>query len=98
MSETSETQGAVPAAWYPDGVGNRLRYWDGTAWTEFFAEPEIAPAKPSKPMHPAAIAALLIGGLTLVTIIIVVIVYFLGVPTAAVPDVSHSTTGVSSLG
>ncbi len=29
-----------PAAWYPDpSGGQRLRYWDGTAWTEHYASP-----------------------------------------------------------
>ena len=28
-----------PAGWYDDGVHpGRLRYWDGSAWTHYFAE------------------------------------------------------------
>jgi hypothetical protein len=96
------SEGAAPAAWYPDGVGSRLRYWDGSAWTDYYAEPAGAqplaasPVTPPKPMHPAAVAALAIAGLTVLTILIVVIVYFVGVPTAAVPNVAHSPNGVSS--
>lgn len=33
----------APAGWYPDATnGNRMRYWDGTRWTEQFAAP-VAP-------------------------------------------------------
>jgi len=24
----------VPAGWYPDEAGDRLRWWDGSAWTD----------------------------------------------------------------
>jgi hypothetical protein len=101
MSDVTESQTAPPAAWYPDGVGSRLRYWDGHAWTDFFAEPAAAPTqvvRPSTPMRPGAVAALLIGGLTLVTIVVAVVVYFVGVPTASVPSVAHSPKGVSIQG
>jgi hypothetical protein len=98
MSGALTPQGSPPAAWYPDGVGSRLRYWDGNAWTDFFAEPAPAqtqPVRPPTPMHPGAVAALLIAGLTLVTIVVAVVVYFAGVPTASVPSVAHSPKGVS---
>jgi hypothetical protein len=102
VSNVTEPQtAAVPAAWYPDGVGSRLRYWDGNAWTDFFAEPtaaQVQAARPATPMRSGAVAALLIGGLTLVTIVVAVIVYFVGVPTASVPTVAHSPKGVSIQG
>ena len=27
----------APAGWYPDAGGTRLRWWDGTSWTDHFA-------------------------------------------------------------
>src|SRR5690349_20763408 len=38
----------VPAGWYPNPVPEQLhrgvmRYWDGTAWTEHFHDPERPP-------------------------------------------------------
>jgi hypothetical protein len=101
VGDARAQQATPPAAWYPDGVGNRLRYWDGVAWTDFFAEPAPAPmqpARPAAPMHPGAVAALLIAGLTLLTIFVAVVVYFVGVPTASVPTVAHSPKGVSIQG
>lgn len=34
--------------WYPDPAGNtgKLRYWDGTQWTEHYAEPQPAASTP----------------------------------------------------
>ena len=35
----------IPAGWYADPAGGpRLRWWDGTAWTEHFQEPYSATA------------------------------------------------------
>lgn len=43
--------GQVPAGWFPDPYDpSRLRYWDGTAWTE-----HRSPATPAPPVHPAQI-------------------------------------------
>lgn len=38
----------APAGWHPEpgGDGSRLRYWDGTTWTEHYA-PVPAPAPPA---------------------------------------------------
>ena len=46
-----------PAAWYPDpDDSTRLRYWDGTSWTEH-REPAAGPQPPSKPQQPADMEA-----------------------------------------
>lgn len=37
---------STPAGWYPQPDG-RLRYWDGTAWTEHFHDPTAAAAEPA---------------------------------------------------
>lgn len=37
---------STPAGWYDDGSG-RLRWWDGTQWTEHFAPESAAPAETS---------------------------------------------------
>jgi uncharacterized RDD family membrane protein YckC len=46
----------IPAGWYPDPapqtLPGRLRYWDGTAWTEHVHDPQPAP-QPSPPAYPA---------------------------------------------
>jgi hypothetical protein len=34
----------APAGWYEDGSGSRLRYWDGTGWTDQYAPRPLAPA------------------------------------------------------
>lgn len=48
----------IPAGWYPDPAGGpRPRWWDGTAWTEHYADlPTQAPAAPvaPEPVIPAA--------------------------------------------
>lgn len=47
MSEQSSV--TAPAGWYPDGVAGRLRWWDGTAWTDHYSpgptayQPEARP-------------------------------------------------------
>ncbi|WP_061964350.1 DUF2510 domain-containing protein [Demequina aurantiaca] len=38
----------IPANWYDDGSG-RLRYWDGQAWTEHFADTYVPPAPAAPP-------------------------------------------------
>ncbi|WP_062208150.1 DUF2510 domain-containing protein [Demequina oxidasica] len=38
----------TPANWYDDGSG-RLRYWDGQAWTEHFADTYVPPAPAAPP-------------------------------------------------
>ena len=47
----------IPAGWYPDPAQThaaRLRYWDGTGWTEHVHDPQPpAPAHPSYPAYPA---------------------------------------------
>ena len=34
----------APAGWYEDGSGSRLRYWDGTGWTDQYAPRPSSPA------------------------------------------------------
>ncbi|ACQ79701.1 peptidase domain protein [Beutenbergia cavernae DSM 12333] len=42
-----------PAGWFPDPDGqDRLRYWDGTAWTEHYAASNEPPGAPSGPAAP----------------------------------------------
>ena len=57
---------SIPAGWYDDGSG-RQRWWDGTAWTEHFAEAApiaqpasaavVTPAAESATASPAAESA-----------------------------------------
>src|SRR4051794_24208229 len=38
-SSKSASSPGTPAGWYPDNVDpSRVRYWDGTAWTEHVAD------------------------------------------------------------
>jgi uncharacterized RDD family membrane protein YckC len=45
----------IPAGWYPDPapqtLPGRLRYWDGSGWTEHTHDPQPAP-QPSPPAYP----------------------------------------------
>jgi len=43
------------AGWYPDPAGRgRIQWWDGSQWTEHFAEPAAQPSQqPSAPASPA---------------------------------------------
>ena len=51
MSETPN----IPAAWYDDPTDPaRLRYWDGTAWTENYAPKPGAPTAAPAPAYGAA--------------------------------------------
>jgi hypothetical protein len=79
MSGTDNPQSAHPASapvagWYadPDGVADRLRYWDGSRWTSHFHPPAAAPAhaagsgaarKQARSLTPFAVAA--VAGLVL---------------------------------
>jgi uncharacterized RDD family membrane protein YckC len=54
----------IPAGWYPDPapqtIPGRLRYWDGSGWTEHTHDPQPAPqpvpqaAQPGPPAYPPA--------------------------------------------
>ncbi len=52
----------TPAGWYDDGyTPGRLRYWDGTAWTEHLAPaaapvPSVAPGESPRERLPAPVA------------------------------------------
>ena len=49
---TASASPGTPAGWYPDtGSSGRLRYWDGAAWTEHFADGTTVAcaAEPSAP-------------------------------------------------
>lgn len=67
----------APADWYPDpDDATKLRYWDGTAWTEHFAptaQPAVAqglvpvgqspvPVAPQVVVAPAVVPAYYVGG------------------------------------
>jgi hypothetical protein len=48
MAETSAT--TANAGWYPDGdKTDRLRYWDGSGWTDHFSEPDRSPVTDPAP-------------------------------------------------
>ena len=65
-TDTSTTEaGAPPASWYPDPTGrHRLRWWDGTAWTQRVADgpegqaaaapvaPQVAEPEPAREPEP----------------------------------------------
>lgn len=68
-----ENQTPTPG-WYPDNVSgsNKLRYWDGTAWTENvmdapaqaqpqYAQPQYVAAPVKTPANGKAIASLVLG-------------------------------------
>ena len=45
--------------WYPDPeMEGRLRYWDGTRWTEHLAAPQAAVSQPVPPVHSAPLPPL----------------------------------------
>jgi|GEM_PF-3759806 len=48
--------GTIPAGWYPEPGTGRIRWWDGSAWSDQFQPP--APARPSNPL---AVVALVLG-------------------------------------
>ncbi|MBK4346818.1 DUF2510 domain-containing protein [Lacisediminihabitans changchengi] len=44
----------TPAGWYPDYTGEpRMRWWDGTAWSDHVTEPSAPAAMPPAPATPA---------------------------------------------
>jgi len=46
------------AGWYPDPAGQgRIQWWDGSRWTEHFAEPAVQPEQPSAPAYGAGAPA-----------------------------------------
>lgn len=42
-SDASATPPPTPAGWYSDPDSGKLRWWDGTRWTDAFAEQAIPP-------------------------------------------------------
>lgn len=56
---TPSTPG-VPAGWYPDPASGRVRWWDGTAWTENFQHAGNT-AAPAGTGNGFATAALVLG-------------------------------------
>lgn len=54
MPDEDPQQQDRPADWYPDpDVRGRLRYWDGTAWTEHTADGYDEPEPASSTVHDA---------------------------------------------
>jgi len=50
---SNPTTPATPAGWYPDPAGTpRSRWWDGTQWTDNFADPSGQVAQPPQPVYP----------------------------------------------
>lgn len=48
--QPSTTAPQTPAGWYPDtGGSGRLRYWDGTQWTDHFADGAASPGTAADP-------------------------------------------------
>ena len=53
MTDPRGSGGWAAAGWYPDAGGSgRLRFWDGSAWTDHWADPPQQP--PAPPAPPAA--------------------------------------------
>lgn len=53
MEPTQHPQSLPPAMWCPDPAGtSRLRWWDGSRWTDHYAEvPAPVPAMSAVPIH-----------------------------------------------
>lgn len=91
MDHTPETP-ATPAGWYDDGSGTR-RWWDGTAWTDRFEEPVLAPESTADVALPApapvvgksrlGIWALVLGIIAMVFAVIPGLSFIAGMPALA---------------
>jgi len=49
-----QSQGAVPAGWYPDPAGQGQRYWDGSGWTTHTAPAAGEQQARTEPAEPEA--------------------------------------------
>lgn len=64
--ENQNVQAAAAPGWYPDpSAAGKLRYWNGSAWTEQVADGAI-PAAAAKPASGKATASLVLGIIGLV--------------------------------
>lgn len=57
------TQPTTPAGWYADGTDPRLRYWDGSSWTDQYAGPPAAGPPTEAPVvkNVLGLAAMIVG-------------------------------------
>ncbi|WP_197502038.1 DUF2510 domain-containing protein [Mycobacterium sp. E2733] len=55
MKPNQHPQSLPPPTWWPDPAGtNRLRWWDGSRWTDHYAQiPAPQPPAPAVPALPA---------------------------------------------
>lgn len=84
MSSAHPVSPSIPAGWYPDGQG-RMRWWDGTAWTEQYSPATGVPVAPVMLVvrrNGLATAAMVLGIIAAVlsfTVIFIYIAMVLGV-------------------
>lgn len=81
----SPAAASTPAGWYPDGQG-RMRWWDGTAWTEQFAPAAGTPSvgvMVVRPTNGLAIASMVIG-IVAAALSFTIILIFIAMPLGVV--------------
>lgn len=85
---TPSTPG-VPAGWYPDSASGRMRWWDGTKWTENFQHGASAGMG-----NGAAVAALVLG---IAGFLLTPIPFFIGLFLGGIPDILAIIFGIVGL-
>jgi hypothetical protein len=87
---TPSTPG-VPAGWYPDPNSGRVRWWDGTKWTEQFQHSGAAGPSTGNGL---AVAALILG---IAGFVLTPIPFFIGLFLGGLPDVLAIIFGIMGI-